>query len=253
MSKINNPIVCGTCGENTEIIDDPSLVKGVVCPKCGNEIRSSSFETYGTIRVGGVYSDHLERNGRTVAVKEERFDGRRAEAELVGDDKVRSSIVGPSPQGEEDSLRTCRILIQKLKSLGANWKEPEFVNDGVIDCVAVDRDDPKKKLSIQIVRGNIRQDIWKKLASNGIYENSESIQEIADRIREAIEIKAKKILPAIRSDIILALDATLLPGSCFSVVVSRLKEQHGEWINQLGFQGVWLIGPDESLTKRLDC
>jgi len=253
MTEEKHLAFCGSCGQSLSGCEAPSPEERARCPKCGSTLRHYSDEFIGTIKLGGSYSELLSREGKEKGYSEERPDGRRTAAELNEDDSLTTIIDGPSPQGEELTLAACRILIRSLNSFGANWQEPVFMNDGVIDCVAFDRDDQRKKISIQLVRGDIRQDIWKKLASNGSYENSENIQEIADRIREAIEKKAQKILPAIRSDIILALDATLLPGLCFSVVVSRLKEQHGEWINQLGFQGVWLIGPDESLARRLHC
>ena len=253
MTEKERSVFCSSCGEDLSSLEDSSSGEKALCPKCGSaQIQGSPELT--TIKLSGVSSDLASREGKEMGYSEERFDGRRTAAEFNRDDSLTTKIEGPSPQGEELTLAACRILIRSLNSFGANWQEPIFVNDGVIDCNVVDGNDPKKKVSIQLVRANVRQDIWKTLAANGSCVNNDSIQEIANRISEAIEKKAdkRKIPETIRNDIILALDATLLPGLCFSVVVSRLKEQHGEWINQLGFQAVWIVGPEISLTKRLD-
>lgn len=252
MTEEKHLAFCSSCGESLSGCEGPSPEERAPCPKCGSTLRHYFDEFIDSIKLSGGYSELASREGIEKGYSEERFDGRRTAAEFNEDDSLTTKIEGPSPQGEELTLAACRIFISSLNSLGANWQEPEFVNDGIIDCVAVDRNDHLKKISIQCVKGNIRQDIWKKRASNGSYENSENIQETADRIREAIEKKADNILPAIRNDISLALDAALLPGLCFSSVISRLKEQHGEWIKQLGFQSVWIVGPEISLTKRLD-
>ena len=55
-----------------------------------------------------------------------------------------------------------------------------------------------------------------------------------------------------RSNLMLALDATRLPVLGFEDVVEEFQARFGTWIKSLGFEAVWLVGPQDSLTWRLD-
>jgi hypothetical protein len=48
------------------------------------------------------------------------------------------------------------------------------------------------------------------------------------------------------------LDATRLPAHGFDAVVEAFRSRWGAWTKGLGFDEVWVVGPSESLTWRLD-
>ena len=70
----------------------------------------------------------------------------------------------------------------------------------------------------------------------------------------AIETKAndRRIPQSSRCGLLLALDATRLPALGFDAVVEAFRNDWGLWTKSLGFDSVWLIGPSESMTWRLD-
>jgi hypothetical protein len=254
MSEANNNKNGDAGGEKLDASGPVEDSKGLVCRMDGPDNIFPSVKEPTGIGVSGVYSDHLQRDGNDVGFREERFDGRRTEVEVDHDGSFKEKISGSSPQGEKDTLRACRILIRTLNELGGNWEEPVLVNDEVVDCRADCPDDPKKAISIQVVRACIDKAFWGQLNRSNILDERHGVQDLSDRIKLAIEKKADpmKIPVHSRQGMLLALDATLTPGTCFSIIVGDFKERWGSWVAGLGFKAVWLIGPDESLTKRLD-
>jgi mannose/fructose/N-acetylgalactosamine-specific phosphotransferase system component IIC len=96
--------------------------------------------------------------------------------------------------------------------------------------------------------------MWKALAVVGQAEMRLSPAEVAKALRQSIEAKAvdTRIPRSIRPTLVLALDATRLPGLGFDAVVRAFRQAEAAWVMALGFKAVWLVGPDIRLTWRLD-
>lgn len=123
------------------------------------------------------------------------------------------------------------------------------------DCVALDKNNSKTRIRIQVIRAMADQGMWRQLAKAGRVSGSNVHKtELLRQLKQSIEKKANitKIPPAIRASLILALDATLLPALSFDDVIEEFKFQFGVWASSLGFQSIWLVGPMPALTWRLD-
>ncbi|MFC1910949.1 hypothetical protein ACFLXC_06740 [Chloroflexota bacterium] len=193
-----------------------------------------------------------QRESKTIAFGES-VQGRTVSAEQDKDDRLKYTLTGNSPHGEEDTLSACRILVNKLNKAGGNWDQPTS-GDGVIDCQTVDRQDNQRKLEIQIVHAVVNPEFWKALNTNGEIVRDEDVKTLADQIKSAIEAKAnkRKIPEVSRRGLDLALDATRIPALGFDSVVEDFRSRYGKWANELGFASVWLVGPSEGLTWQLN-
>jgi hypothetical protein len=110
-------------------------------------------------------------------------------------------------------------------------------------------------LCIQVVKAVVEPEIWRTLASTGIIAKSKvAVETLTDLIVDALKKKLdpKKIPPKLRAEIVLALDANRLPGLAFDSVVNTFRERHRAILEGTGFRSIWIVGPTESLTKRLD-
>lgn len=165
-------------------------------------------------------------------------------------------IKGTSPQGETKVVEACRILIERLnqEKEGAPWGGPTDVSrvpgKEHLDCEAFDG---AKTLNIQVTRAQHDPRLWRDLANSGsVAVAPQRIDEIADGLKEAITSKALRLPAAVRVDTVLAIDAMLTPGSGFQSVISSFRSRHGVWARELGFHGIWVVGPTARLTNRLD-
>jgi hypothetical protein len=89
---------------------------------------------------------------------------------------------------------------------------------------------------------------------SGLAAREYSAAEAASILKAAVGMKAsnRKIPTRDRADIVLALDATRLPGIAFDAVVEQFRNSHGAWATQQGFAAVWLVEPMPRLVWRLD-
>jgi hypothetical protein len=196
-----------------------------------------------------------KREEEAIGYSESPRQGRAAAASMGKNGNLSYSLSGSSPQGEEDTLRACQILVTKLNEAGGDWDQPSLVCDGPVDCAAIDREDASCRLYIQVVRANVDSRSWATLNQTGkIEETGVAKQTLVEQIKAAIEAKAndRKLPMATRRGLVLALDATRLPASGFDSVVREFRSKWGDWANKLGFDGIWLVGPLDSLTWRLD-
>jgi hypothetical protein len=81
----------------------------------------------GAITLAAEPGDHagleLLRGHEVIAFRESVRDGRVTWADDEGG-IIATTIKGPTPQGEDDSLVACRILIRKMNQMGNAWSEP---------------------------------------------------------------------------------------------------------------------------------
>lgn len=247
------PTYCGKCHAQLKDDSNNCAVKKP-CPKCGSTQREIHVEIHEEIRVKDHVGLLAERNGKIVGFRESEREGRAAAADVNDDGTHYYLITGTSPQGEEDTLSTCRQLIMTLNKIGASWTEPNL-GDGVEDCVAANRHDPSFKISIQVIKAVVSSGLWKQLNLEGKFEDRESQEEdLAKLLKEAIAKKAndRKVPRSIRKSLVLALDANRLPIMGFTGVVEKYHNLYEEWTKKKGFKEVWLVGPNDSLVKRLD-
>jgi hypothetical protein len=108
-------------------------------------------------------------------------------------------------------------------------------------------------INIQVTKAIIDQSFWKNLAADRVVSlGGVSAEQLASRLKQAIAKKEAMLPKATRLSLVLALDATRLPGLGFDDVVSRFLNEHGRWAGDLGFHAVYLVGPNQRLTARLD-
>jgi len=193
--------------------------------------------------------DHLtmlgKREGKPLFFRESRrLDGRSAAADRNDDGSFSYAVSGSSPQGEEQSLNACRLLIKKLNSQGAKWGEPSFVGAGHVDCQAFDITDHENVLQVQVVQAVTDKRLWKRLNAQGsVQVSATDSSAMTQQIEAAIKHKEVIISVNARSDLVLLLDATLVPVLSFDHVIEEFRSQFGTWVDSLGFAAIWLVGP----------
>jgi len=196
-----------------------------------------------------------QHEGRTVGFRESEREGRTASADDHGDGTISLTLTGTSPQGEEDTASACRVLVRALNGKGDTWNTP-VTGTGDVDCVATNATNEKAAaLNIQVVRAIVDAEMWQSLAARGILEKVKvEAEKVADLIADALgkKLDPRKIPLPQRPGLVLALDATRLPALAFDPVIDSFRKRHGALVKGSGFRSIWLVGPSESLTKRLD-
>jgi hypothetical protein len=149
--------------------------------------------------------------------------------------------------------RVCRILLERLNADGSRWGNPQLRSTSQreegVDCYA---DDGANRLRIQVTRAEGSRGFWARLANKGRIKGNVPVDALADVLRKSIERKAMKTAEQQRPGVLLALDATETAGLVLDGVVAMFQRKHGAWAAGLGFQSIWLVGPNTRLTSRLD-
>jgi len=163
------------------------------------------------------------------------------------------SFTGKSRQNEEGNQSVCTILMQKLNDDGAHWQtctdvSRECGKDPEVDCELSDGDNV---LKIQVTRAHFERSFWKALTKQKTSSGALSPESAADILKQSIEAKARR--PQVqRQRLILALDATETPSHAFEPVIRSFIERYGHWASSLCYISIWLVGPNVTLTTRLD-
>jgi len=248
---------CRQCGNRVDGLVSLGLADGpAACPVCGCTSREFRKALSTSVTAGAGYSALTKHDGEERAFQESPRDNLAATGERQQDGLLSFTLEGTPRQGEADTLPACRILVDALNAAGANWSPPQKRQGGTecgVDCISVDRRDPKKTLFVQVVRADVRSRFWHLLAMRRkVGEQRITTGRILKRLKRAIEQKRKKIADRDRSELTLALDATRLPAYAFKSVVEEFHLKLGSWAGQLGFQSIWVVGPTVGLTRRLD-
>jgi hypothetical protein len=140
-----------------------------------------------------------------------------------------------------------------MNGLGETWNEP-LEGRGDADCIAMSATDSSSDpLRIQVVRAFSDPELWKTLSTLGkLAMPKVTVEEASDLMAEAFKKKVSRIPPKQRFELVLALDANRLPGLAFDSVLECFRERHRETLQSAGFRSVWIVGPTDSFTKRLD-
>lgn len=184
-----------------------------------------------------------------------RFDDSQGKSIAV--DSTPSELVfnltGKSRQNEQGIQSVCTILMQKLNHDGAHWQtctdvSRECGKDPEVDC---EFSDGANVLRVQVTRAHFERSFWKALTKQKTSSRTLSPESAADILKQSIEAKAK--CPQVqRQRLILALDATETPSHAFEPVIRSFIQRYGHWATSLCYISIWLVGPNVTLTARLD-
>jgi len=255
--SVDQLVKCGDCGAELGKPPNTSVQARVPGPSCGSTKRAAVLHLRASVQVSSHMSALHERQGEAIGFSESARRGRTSSASLRTDGSVDMSLLGSSPQGEEDTEAACQVLKERLNLDGAHWGSPTAGNEPA-DCVLIDTDDVSRTLHVQVVRAIVSQDLWRDLNSRGAAQRSLSPAAAVTEIWTAIEAKAddRRIPKSIRPQLVLALDATRLPGLAFDAIVRQFRSTHMAWAASHGFAAVWLVGPtlsanmNETLTRQ---
>lgn len=172
--------------------------------------------------------------------------------QLDGGALVDYKVWGRSRQNEEGVQAVCRVLVQRLNADGGAWADPILATGQLEQGIDCESSDGNAALLIQITRAEPSKRIWSQLSSAGQVSDTKATAEAADVLRTAIERKAAKIPSDQRPGLTLALDATETAALALEPVVVSFRQRHGSLARSLGFNSIWVVGPNPRLTSRLD-
>jgi hypothetical protein len=207
-----------------------------------------------TVSEHSTFSDHVaveKKNvdDRVVGFSESERQGVTTSSDQQQDGRVSLLLSGLSPQGEDDSLQVCRILIQAMNRAGASWSQPVMSMERDADCEATDSL-TAVRLEIQVVRAIEDPTLWKALNEHGAIQRTIEPADFVPLVRNAITKKLKYPV-AQRARLILALDANRLPAVTTYDVLTQIRIELKDWLPSIGFREIWLVGPLDDLTFRL--
>lgn len=190
--------------------------------------------------------------GRVVAIRD-AGRGSSASADDHRDGRISMDVRGSPAQGEDDTLEVCHILIRAMEQQGEHWSTPR-PGEQDVDCIATSAMDPcRDPLCIQVVRAIEDRDVWSAMAKSGRLTFSHTaIDDICKLLAKAVQKKINGIPPRQRPELVLALDANRLPALLFDSVVETFRNEYRTTLITSGFASIWIVGPSESLTRRLD-
>ncbi|MFI9176070.1 hypothetical protein [Streptomyces lincolnensis] len=219
--------------------DDPQELQFI---SSGDEVNSSDSHLVAKMNADGQVTGY--RTGRSV-------DGRDSGADLTDEGMVVAHTAGPPPATDDRELRTGQALVNHLNSQGGQWKPAELTcggrdEDGV-DCTA-DSETGSGRLLIQVTMADRTAATWKQLRQTQTATHPETpVEALVEALKAAIE--SKNLHP--KEGIHLALDATDSISSALPAVTDAFRAMHGTLAGSLGYEGIYLVGP-EGLVTRLD-
>jgi hypothetical protein len=160
-----------------------------------------------------------------------------------------ASASGKKSEGEDLTLETAEILVRRLNAGGATWGKPKQLpqNEGD-DCEAPDtRGRRYPFLRVQVTRPKMPDGFWEGIVA-GPNVPPRPTQEAARALWDAIENKR----PPKPENVVLAINAIRTPWFIQTSIVEAFRRHHGQDARQVGFREIWVVGPNETLTERLD-
>lgn len=203
-----------------------------------------------------VFGDYISatitnNESKTIGFSESVRDGRAAHVTRRDDGSLEHSFKGTPPTNEVGTLETCRMLVLALNKLGAAWGQPRATSAPHTDAQCERTDGQSGTLNIQVVRAQSNSTYWHEVSKLGSSADCGIPQQMASQLRDAINKKESRIPVEARSGLILVLSALHSPALGFEDVIETFKSEHGEWASHLGFEQIWVVGPDLLLTHRL--
>ena len=202
--------------------------------------------------ISNLRVDHIRR-GEVIAHRETGAIRQASDSAMNEDGSVASELRGRPSQGEGATLDACEALRRTLEHRGERLY-PVHLADPHDDCDCVIQDPVNAaRIRIQVVRADSRQQPWRNLGASGLHEDPMmSLQTAAERIRATIQAKADRLVEAQRRNLVLALDATTTSALALGPVVREFRDASMSWCRALGFISIWLVGPSNATTYRLD-
>lgn len=192
---------------------------------------------------------HSWRSDGSESLRIARSDGSLVEASLGPDQVLRISAADRPTCGEFGADSVAWRLVDRLKMFGGTWSRPESSTEPGIDSTV---SGPDGLLKIQVTRAFSDPSAWQELARDLELHRSFSVSDGIDVIWRAVLRKACSTPRSSRRAITLALD-TAAPGIlAFIGVMVPFREGYAERVQELGFNQVWLVGPIDHLTWRVD-
>lgn len=220
---------------------------------CGSTVVDIHATDSVEVNVNEYAMQESQKDGETVAFRESlrREMSSRANTQKTG--SLYSYVVGRPVQGENDSRRTCGILANALNRRGGNWSVAnEILGNKAADCILKDLTQGTE-LEIQVVRVVINSDFYLTLAHLGECEEAElSPVKLAHCIFQAVQKKSTQLAPDARHGLVLAVDATRVSVYAMPAVINQFRERFVGSTLEQGFREVWLVGPTDTMTYRLD-
>jgi hypothetical protein len=204
------------------------------------------------VRFGDHLSATTTRGGKVIGFSESQGRGRASAADVKSDGTISLIVTGSSSLGEQDTLRSCQLLIERLNKTDPLWSLPVLGTHPSVDAetTAVGRDD---KLHMQVVRAITNSEFWRELGRSGTSGlRNVTPDEAASGIKDSILQKAGSIPPSDRSRLVLVLNSIDSPSLVLDPVIDAFRKMHQPWARSLGFREIWIVGPWSDLTHRLD-
>jgi hypothetical protein len=220
------------------------------CPGCSAhhfrkqfEARMLPFDTSGVI--------HMPQSDRE-AIRYWEGGKRAGSVDVSPIGRVDRSVSAGRKQGDWSSdLEVCNILTARLNQDGAAWGSCKFGEneDTDVDCIAFDS--RKNALRLQVTKP-ATEAVWSSLRKAGQTIDSKLVSVAVNELRDSIEKKANLYPLEQRERLVLALNAIETAEFVTSVVVASFRAEFGAWARTLKFEAIWVVGPNEALTFRLD-
>lgn len=237
---------CASCGQ--EYGDGKNE-----CPACGSNV----VDKRSTDMAKVLLSEHAMRggwrNGKLAGFMESEGTYQYSAAEADEDSTVSSWISGSPVQGENDTVSVARVLVEVMNTHRDLWELADEPPVGVVDCFLRHRVDPAHRIKVQVVRAIVDTKLyWELATAKSVVEVHLDPEEIARRMFDAVMKKAKHYPVQLRRELVLALDAMRISVCTMSSVIEVYRCNFGQRTHNLGFREVWLVGPVDSMTQRLD-
>lgn len=197
---------------------------------------------------------HIQHRWRTDGTEEIRVAGSDASVLVVSlgpDHILRLKVRDRPPQGEEGADIVASTLIQRLNRSGGQWDDLRW-HEGREEGTDLVAAGPHGSLKIQVTRSFTDFTSWQRLARELEMEYNTPVSLAVEHVWKAIEAKASRLGPAVRADLVLALDTTMPPIYATRAFMVALRAARAADIQTLGFRQVWLVGPTDMLTWRVD-
>jgi len=169
----------------------------------------------------------------------------------IEDGVVTESTSGRPSHGETENMVVAMRLIERLNMEGATWRSPVVCGSSSRAETGIDWETTSidgRILSCQNVRVRVDPDYWRSLSDLGVATDSRTVAEAVAGMRDAIEHKSRALD---RGKLVLALDATRASACALPDVTAAFVKTHGQWASSLGFEAVYIVGPNAKLTTRL--
>lgn len=204
------------------------------------------------VRIGDHLSATTTRDGKVVGFSESTGRGRSATTDVNPDGTISLHVSGSSSLGEEGTLKSCQLLVERLNKPDSRWNSPVMGIHPSVDCEAtavqgIDR------LEMQVVRAIADSAFWQELGRSGESGlRNLTPQDAANGIKNSISQKATSIPATDRARLILVLNSIDSPSLILDTVIEEFRRAHLSWAQSLGFREIWIVGPWTNLTHRLD-